>query len=41
VSLYYPAFFAASKWSPERTYASTNTCLWLVKSVFAIVLYLG
>jgi len=26
VSLY-PAFFAASKWSPERTYSSTNTCL--------------
>ena len=26
VSLY-PAFLAASKWSPERTYSSTNTCL--------------
>ena len=39
VSLY-QAFFAASRWSPERTYTSTNTCLWLVKSVLAIVLYL-
>ena len=36
VSLY-PAFFAASKWSPELTYSSTNTCLWLVKLVFAII----
>ena len=39
VSLY-PAFFAASKWSPERTYSSTNTCLWLVKLCAIIAFYL-
>ena len=39
VSLY-PAFLAASRWSPERTYSSTKTCHWLVKSVLVIALYL-
>ena len=33
----YPAFVAASRWPPERTYSSTKTCLGLVKLVFASV----